>query len=544
MRNQDNTVLNKRLLRMLSKKSIISRRTEINYLNDRSLSQRRLIYQLTHNEKINSEIIANVIADNLGLRFSKHLDQVDLDSTEEERYLTLAKEDAIVLCQEDDSNILFSCYSLDQVEKIVALGKINHKKISIIIISEKTSNRYLSKFFNKLIIEEIRREKSIHVDEIIKYIFSYAFVFNASDIHIQKERSKILVRCRIDGELKTINELPIFFYSKVVVKIKILANLNINQSNISQDGRFRYESIFFEKRDCRTSICPGVFSEKIVIRLLDHKKNINDLSELFLNKKHELYIRRCLKKPQGLILITGPTGSGKTQTLYTLINQLDQYKNNITTIENPVEIIIPGIHQININPESNFLFFDALRATLRQDPDIILIGEIRDKKTASLAIHAAQTGHLVFSTLHSNNTVDSITRLINLGIEPFNLSDSLLMIMAQRLIRKRCPICQSNSLQPPNNKKSNLATEGKLINKCLECLNGFSGRIPIVEILYVDQSIKQMLLKNNPMIEINTYFKHHKIPTLWDNAKEKLDSGLTTLLEVKSKISEDQKKQV
>ena len=539
MRNQDHMFLNKRLLRMLSSKSIITKKTEIKYLNNKSLSQRKLIYQLIHHEKTNPETIGKIIADNLGLEFSNHLDRVDLESTEEEHYLILAKEEAIVFCQEDDSNIIFSCYSLDQVEKIVALGKINQKKISIIIISEKTSSKYLSTFFNKFIIKEITSGKNIHVDEIIKYILTYAFIFQASDIHIQKERSKILVRCRIDGELKIINKLPIIFFNKIVVKIKILANLNINQSDISQDGRFRYESIFFQKRDCRTSICPGVFSEKIVIRLLDHKKNINNLSELFLNKKHEFYIRRCLEKPQGLILITGPTGSGKTQTLYTLINQLDQYKNNITTIENPVEMIIPGIHQININPESSFLFFDALRATLRQDPDIILIGEIRDKKTASLAIHAAQTGHLVFSTLHSNNTIDSITRLINLGIEPFNLSDSLLMIMAQRLIRKRCPTCQNNNLQLPNNKKYNLPSEVKLLTECFECLNGFSGRLPIVEILYVDQSIKQMLLKNNPMIEINDYFKHHKIQTLWDNAKEKLDSSLTTLLEIKTKIGED-----
>jgi len=312
----------------------------------------------------------------------------------------------------------------------------------------------------------------------LNQMLEQAIATQASDIHIEPQRHHVQIRFRIDGILHPGNPCEKSLQNMIISRIKILSNLDIAERRHPQDGRFTFKSISQATRDCRVNCCPTLFGEKIVIRLLNPQQKIPTLEELGMRKRDSDCFLKAITKPQGLILVTGPTGSGKTLSLYTALNQLNEKQKNISSIEDPIEITMPGINQVAINKPIGFDFKSALRAFLRQDPDVIMIGEIRDQETATMAIRAAQTGHLVLATLHSNNAAESILRLKNLKIDNFNIGNALSMIIAQRLLRKTCTHCQ-----------------GK---QCQHCHQGYQGRTGIFEVIDIDHRIRNAIIENQP----------------------------------------------
>lgn len=347
--------------------------------------------------------------------------------------------------------------------------------------------------------------------KIVAVILRNATEGLASDIHIENTGDRVKVRFRVDGILHTSLTLPLSVYNGVVARIKILARLRLDEKRKPQDGGFSAK-IEGRKIDFRVSTMPAYYGEKIVMRILDSQRGIQKLDELGLSKENLTLIREALARPYGLLLITGPTGSGKTTTLYSMLNELDKEDKNIVSLEDPVEYKIDGVNQSQIMPGIGYTFASGLRSILRQDPNIILVGEIRDKETAELAIQAALTGHLVLSTLHTNNAVGAIPRLIDMGIDPYLIAPTLILCMAQRLARRihpnskhEIPIDEATRLMfdrqfadLPEEYKSKLGI-GNTIYEAVpspECASGLKGRISLFEMFKVDKEMQSIILKH------------------------------------------------
>lgn len=349
----------------------------------------------------------------------------------------------------------------------------------------------------------------------VKQILNDAIHRQASDIHCEPLAENYRIRMRIDGLLHEITIAPSSLTNSITTRLKVLAECDISEKRLPQDGRFTFTTPDGKTRDCRLSSCPTLFGEKIVIRLLDSTKKLLNMEELGLNESDQLLFLKALSQPQGLILVTGPTGSGKTITLYTALQYLNRTTHNISTIEEPVEIQLPGINQVNIQEKSGLTFATALRAFLRQDPDIIMVGEIRDKETADIAIRAAQTGHLVLSTLHTNSAPDTVIRLLNMGIAPINVATSIRLIIAQRLARKCCDFCRDNS-QPG----------------CHYCFGGYQGRTAIFSLLPISKNLSQLIMDQGSKINISQYAEQEGMKTLWQAALLKVQKGHTRVEEI------------
>lgn len=360
---------------------------------------------------------------------------------------------------------------------------------------------------NDILLEEnnnIVKENIVNYDEpLIKFVdhtIQHAHQQSASDIHIEPYEKICRIRYRQDGILHKIADIPINLASRLVTRLKVMAQLDISERRLPQDGRFQLHSL-----DIRISTCPTLFGEKIVLRILDANKaslKIDDLG--FTDQQKNLFIDK-ISQPQGLILVTGPTGSGKTVTLYSALQYLNTPDKNISTVEDPIEIQLNGINQVQINPKINLHFATALRTFLRQDPDIIMVGEIRDTETAEIAMHAAQTGHLVLSTLHTNSAIETLTRLQAMGAASYNIISSLSLIIAQRLLRKLCPHCKqvedisSNTLKEMGFHITHTPTFYKSVG-CQHCLQGYHGRIGIYEVLSITPNLAQLISKNTATI--------------------------------------------
>lgn len=355
------------------------------------------------------------------------------------------------------------------------------------------------------------------VTKIVATILSYAAEGRASDIHIEPTYENIRVRFRVDGVLNTSLVLPLKVHPAVVARIKILSNMRLDEKRKPQDGRFSAK-IESKKIDFRVSTFPTYYGEKIVMRILDQTQGFKTLDDLKFTETNLKMIRKALQRPYGLILITGPTGSGKSTTLYSMLNEVDREHRNVLSLEDPVEYSIEGVSQSQVHPEIDYTFATGLRTTLRQDPDVIMVGEIRDKETAQLAIQAALTGHLVFSTLHTNNAISAIPRLIDMGVEPFLIAPTLVLTMAQRLVRTLCPgggkpIPVEDSIKAMVDKQfEDLPLEfkkqvpfGKEVYEVLptpECLNGTIGRTAVIEVFEMDKNIETVILKNPTETEL------------------------------------------
>ncbi len=385
----------------------------------------------------------------------------------------------------------------------------------------------------------VKESKDASVVSLVNYMLMDAIRNRASDIHIEPFENQVRIRTRIDGILYEAPSPPKKYQNAIVSRIKIMSGLDIAEKRLPQDGRFkvRYES---RDIDFRVSMIPTAFGEKVVMRILDSSALCLDLHDLGFEAKALDVFRKCVHAPYGIILVTGPTGSGKSTTLYSTLRSIDAVAKNIITIEDPIEYILPGVNQVQIKPEIGFDFTDGLRAFLRQDPDIIMVGEIRDKETAEVSINAALTGHLVFTTLHTNDSAGAITRLINMGIEPFLISSTVIMSIAQRLVRKICPECKEAYQESAKNLqaigvKIDSKREVTLYrgNGCDRCNGiGYRGRLAVFEAMVLTEDVRQLILSREPSQIIKQSAMKNGMISLREAALRKVVAGLTTVEEV------------
>ncbi len=373
--------------------------------------------------------------------------------------------------------------------------------------------------------------------KLVNLIFSIAIQDRASDIHIQPLEHEVRVRFRIDGLLYDIYKLPKRTQNAVTSRIKVMSGLDVAEKRLPQDGRIKLR-ITGREIDVRVSIIPSVYGEQAVMRLLDKGATLISLEQIGMSTLRKTLVS-LIERPQGVFLVTGPTGSGKTTTLYAALNHINTPEKNILTVEDPVEYVLQGIAQIQVNPKIHLDFARALRSFLRQDPDVIMVGEIRDEETAQIAIQAALTGHLVFSTLHTNDSASALTRLVDMGVEPYLLTSSITAILAQRLVRRICPHCVE-PYESSEYERELLASYFKDAEKqlfkgkgCENCLStGFSGRVGIFELLTLSPRIRQMVQDKASSEEIKAQSIKEGMITLREDGIRKVFDGLTTLSEI------------
>jgi general secretion pathway protein E len=375
--------------------------------------------------------------------------------------------------------------------------------------------------------------------KLVNLLVAGAIKDRASDIHVEPYSGNLKIRYRIDGILYDILNLPRRIQSPLVSRIKIMAKLNIAEKRLPQDGRIEIK-IADRLVDIRVSVIPTAFGERVVLRLLDKTANVLMLADLGMHDQRIKLLNRLIKSSYGIILVTGPTGSGKTTTLYAALSTINRPEINIITIEDPIEYQMDGVGQIQVNPKIDLTFAAGLRSIVRQDPDVILIGEIRDRETAEIAIQSSLTGHLVFSTLHTNDAASAVTRLIDMGIEPFLATSSIIAIIAQRLVRLLCPHCKEVYV-PDEEILNNLGLDKSVLQNntfyrkkgCNLCMQtGFRGRTAIFEIMIVDDEIKRLILKTSDANQINELALKRGMITLQKDGIDKVLAGITTTEEV------------
>jgi type IV pilus assembly protein PilB len=372
-----------------------------------------------------------------------------------------------------------------------------------------------------------------------------AINLRASDLHFEPYEYHYRVRFRVDGELREITQPPIAIKDKLSSRIKVISRLDIAEKRVPQDGRMKLK--FGAKSiDFRVSTLPTLFGEKIVIRILDSSSAKLGIEALGYEKIEKERLLACIFRPYGMVLVTGPTGSGKTVSLYTCLNILNQPGVNISTVEDPAEINLPGINQVNVNDKAGLNFSAALKSFLRQDPDIIMVGEIRDLETADIAIKAAQTGHMVMSTLHTNDAPKTLTRLLNMGVAPFNIASSVLLITAQRLVRRLCENCKAPADYPRDAMlKAGFVEEDfdgswkpyRAVG-CSNCTNGYRGRVGLYQVMPITEAIQRIILAEGTAMDIAEQAKKEGVRDLRQSGLVKVRVGVTTLEEVLSATNE------
>jgi type IV pilus assembly protein PilB len=378
------------------------------------------------------------------------------------------------------------------------------------------------RFVNKVMLDAIRR--------------------GASDIHFEPFEKTYRVRLRMDGVLKEIAQPPVQLAPKLSARLKVMSRLDIAERRVPQDGRIKMKLSKNRAIDFRVSTCPTLFGEKIVLRILDPAQAMLGIDSLGYEPFQKDLYEKFLAKPQGMILVTGPTGSGKTVSLYTGLNILNREDTNISTAEDPAEINLPGVNQVNVNPKVGLTFATAMRAFLRQDPDVIMVGEIRDLETAEIAIKAAQTGHLVLSTLHTNDAPQTLTRMIDMGVKPYAIATSVSLIIAQRLARRLCSTCKvvrdipRDALLKEGFSDVDVAGGLKIYGPkgCANCTDGYKGRVGIYQVLPVTDSIARIILAGGSAVEIGEQAAKEGVWDLRRSALEKVKMGVTSLEEVNS----------
>lgn len=436
--------------------------------------------------------------------------------------------------------------------KIVISSKLKIDNLQNVIFSKSTTAEAISGLAEGEIDEKEENNsndlygadiKSAPAVKLTDSFFREGIAHRASDIHIEPFEKVVRIRYRVDGTLYEASSFDIIYYPAVLTRVKIMSGINIAEKRIPQDGRIK-QLINDTEFDFRVSTLPTVYGERIVIRILDTEAFAFDRPQLGFLPSENIKIDKMLKHPHGIILLTGPTGCGKSTTLYSFIKELNAQDRNIITVEDPVEYTIHGVNQVQVNPKANLTFASALRSILRQDPNVIMIGEIRDEETAQIAIRAAITGHLVLSTLHTNDAPGSVTRLLDMGIEPYFVSDAVVGIVAQRLVRRLCKNCRTPRKTKPAEMKLLNLTKPQTIYKargCPACNNtGYKGRMGVHEILMIDEDIQELIQNGSPTEAIRKKAEEKGMLTLYDTCREGVLNGLTTLNELASIIYENE----
>ena len=385
---------------------------------------------------------------------------------------------------------------------------------------------------------------------VVKFIHKVlvdAIALGASDIHFEPYEKYYRIRYRVDGALREVARPPLAIRDKIASRIKVISRLDISEKRVPQDGRLKIRLDKHRAVDFRVSTLPTLYGEKIVMRILDASAASLNIEQLGFEPEQKAMLMDAIGRPYGMVLVTGPTGSGKTVSLYSCLNILNKPDSNISTAEDPVEINLPGINQVNVNEKAGLTFASALRAFLRQDPDIVMIGEIRDFETADIAIKAAQTGHMVFSTLHTNNAPATLTRLLNMGVAPFNVASSVLLIMAQRLARRLCPQCKAPVDIPREALLRSGFSEAELDGSwqpmgpvgCEHCRGtGYKGRVGLYELMPMTDAMVRLILKGGNAAEIADLARAEGMVDLRHAGLKKVRQGLTSLTEIEAVTNE------
>lgn len=455
--------------------------------------------------------------------------------------------DSLTLAMEKPANI----FAVDDVKlatglQVKTVGAASDQiQRAINIFYEKSSAEKAVEEFNKdyqedaiADLDETLRANvdSAPVVKLLNSLIRQAVQLGASDIHVEPLEKNLRIRFRVDGELREMMQIDNNGHSAIVTRIKIIGNMDIAEKRVPQDGRVEM-AVDGRVIDMRLSVMPTVYGEKIVIRLLDRNATVISKHDLGFSVDNMALLEQIIQNPHGIILVTGPTGSGKTTTLYTILRELNAIGRNIITIEDPVEYRLNGVNQSQVNVKAGYTFASGLRSILRQDPDIIMIGEIRDAETAEIAVRAAITGHLVLSTIHTNDAVSTISRLMDMGIEPYMVSSSMVGVIAQRLVRRICPNCRE-SYHPSSGEKQSLGIQDEetLLYRgrgCAACGNsGYKGRTAIHEILPMREKIKEAIDTGMPMVDIKKLAQTLGTITLRESCRELVLSGVTTMDEL------------
>ncbi|HSH35082.1 GspE/PulE family protein [Schnuerera sp.] len=480
---------------------------------------------------VNPEVVLQV-PENIARRYD--LIAVDL----KDNLLILAMADPLNIFAIDDVK-LYTNYEIQPVisdKKSIKenIDKYYRKETTEKLLEEFTkSYQYMNE--EELEDEELLEVSTAPVVKLINSIVDQAVEMRASDIHIEPWEEDIRIRYRIDGDLHEVMKLSKHSLSALVTRIKIIGRMDIAEKRIPQDGRVETK-VRNKEIDMRISTIPTVYGEKIVLRLLDRSNFMFSKSELGFKKENLKLFDKILEQPYGMVLVTGPTGSGKTTTLYAVLKELNKIEKNIITIEDPVEYKLEGINQVQINPKAGLTFANGLRSILRQDPDIIMVGEIRDAETAKIAIRAAITGHLVLSTLHTNDSPSSVVRLIDMGIEPYLVASAVIGVVSQRLVKNLCPNCKvpyeanysEKSLLGINTEKTISLYKAK---GCNNCNNGYIGRRAIHEVMVVNEEIRKLINEGASTDELRATALKCGMTDLLMNSKELALQGISTLEE-------------
>ena len=494
-----------------------------------------------------TDIIGQAIAESLGVEYSNL--EAKQPSKEQVIFIPeeIAKKFRVVLFGQNKKELIFATDDPKNKELKIELAKIfPDKNIKITFGLSDDIDAIFVNYQQSLKTEfsKILEKKGRIAPEILDQIFEDALLLKTSDIHCEPQEKKVVVRFRIDGVLHDAGELPKEYYENIVNRLKVQAKLRIDEHFSAQDGAIRYTSTNYPHPiDLRVSIVPTLDGEKIAIRILSSYVRDLTLGDIGLSKELQNQILISSKKPFGMILVTGPTGSGKTTTLYSLIKIINTQKINITTIEDPVEYKIQGINQIQVNTQANLTFAKGLRAIARQDPNVVLVGEIRDLETADIAVNAALTGHLLLSTFHANNAATAIPRFIDMGVEPFLVGSTLELIIAQRLVRRICDSCKVSE----NFTKAKIDKLGVDVSKyfegktftfykgkgCESCSHtGFRGRIGIFEFLTTTPELQDLIAKVPSTKEVSELVKKQGFKSMFEDGIEKVKDGHTTLEEL------------
>ena len=458
-------------------------------------------------------------------------DPTNLHALDEVKFATGFSIEAVVV-EEDKLNKLLA-HALEQVDtSMPELGGDDFEMDGLEVTSgdedpnkdpersDAVDDAPIVRFINKVMLDAIKR--------------------GASDIHFEPYERSYRIRFRLDGVLKEVAAPPVQLAVKMSARLKVMSRLDIAERRVPQDGRIKMKISKNRAIDFRVSTCPTLFGEKIVMRILDPSSAMLGIDALGYEPFQKKLYMDCLARPHGMILVTGPTGSGKTVSLYTGLNILNTEDTNISTAEDPVEIMLPGINQVNVNPKVGLTFPGALRAFLRQDPDVIMVGEIRDLETAEIAIKAAQTGHLVLSTLHTNDAPKTLTRLVDMGVKPYAIATSVSLIIAQRLARRLCSSCKAPMKIPPEALKKEGFGEEEIANGlqifqavgCTNCTDGYKGRTGLYEVMPISEEIGRIIMTGGSVLDIKAQATKEGVWGLRQAGINKVRQGLTTLDEI------------
>lgn len=504
---------------------------------------------------LTKELLGQAIAESMHARYANFTTNPPSPDLVQKIPEKIAVQHEIALFAENDDEVVIACSKRNHPDLDTVLSKIfKDKKISYAYTFPEdieAAFRHYQKSLATRFSQIIREQKRV-APEILEEILADAMAFSASDIHFEPGPDEVVIRFRVDGVVQEAGKIPKEYYGNVLNRIKVQSNLRIDEHFNAQDGSMHFTKDGI-KLDLRTAIVPTVEGEKVTLRLLAAYLQDLSLTNIGLSTNFQEILTEASHKPFGMILVTGPTGSGKTTTLYSVLSMLNQPNVNITTIEDPVEYRLPGTNQIQVNPQTDLTFEKGLRSIVRHDPDIILVGEIRDHQTADISVNAALTGHLLLSTLHANDAATAIPRMLEIGTEPFLLASTLEVIIGQRLVRKICSHCRYSVNVPVHDLSSSLKHperyfgEGEVTlyegNGCSSCANmGYKGRTAIFEFIQMTPKLQELVLKNPSAQTIWEQARDEGALSMFEDGVEKVKSGVTTLKELLRVVSPPESK--